>query len=120
MLMRLECNFLRSLVVCFRMRFHIISDSMRSVTADTTTVTEIVKSRVPVLNTLGPRDNFGRIISKGRDAELLDILSRRWDVHILIPFRRYCLARYRYRSKIPRCGDTASWSGTYFEGKQIP
>ena len=26
--------------------------------------------------------------SKRRDAELLDILSRRWDVHMLIPFRR--------------------------------
>ena len=34
---------------------------MRSVTADTTRVTEIVKSHVPVPNTLGPRDNFGRI-----------------------------------------------------------
>jgi hypothetical protein len=30
----------------------------------------------------------GRILSKWRDAELLDILSRRWDVHILILFRR--------------------------------
>jgi hypothetical protein len=38
-----------------------ISGSMRSVTADTMTVTEIVKSHVPVPNTLGPRDNFGRI-----------------------------------------------------------
>jgi hypothetical protein len=27
-------------------------------------------------------------VSKWRDAELLDILSRQWDVHILIPFRR--------------------------------
>jgi len=37
------------------------ASSMRLVTADTTTVTEIVKSHVPVPNTLGPRDNFGRI-----------------------------------------------------------
>jgi hypothetical protein len=28
------------------------------------------------------------VLSKRRDAELLDILSRWWDVHILIPFRR--------------------------------
>jgi hypothetical protein len=28
------------------------------------------------------------MVSKRRDVELLDILSRRWDVHILIPFRR--------------------------------
>jgi hypothetical protein len=39
----------------------IISDSMRSVTANITRVTEIVKSHVSVPNTLGPRDNFGRI-----------------------------------------------------------
>jgi hypothetical protein len=37
-----------------------ITNSMRSVTADTTRVTEVVKSHVPVLNTLGLRDNFGR------------------------------------------------------------
>jgi hypothetical protein len=34
-----------------------ISDSMRSVTADTTRMTE---SHAPVPNILGPRDNFGR------------------------------------------------------------
>jgi hypothetical protein len=28
------------------------------------------------------------MVSRRRDAELLDILSRRWDIHILIPFRR--------------------------------
>jgi hypothetical protein len=32
--------------------------------------------------------HVGWNLSKWRDAELLDILSRRWDVHILIPFRR--------------------------------
>jgi hypothetical protein len=32
---------------------------MRS--ADTTRVTEVIKSHIPILNTLGPRDNFGRI-----------------------------------------------------------
>ena len=36
-----------------------ISNNMRS--ADTTRVTEVIKSHVPILNTLGPRDNFGRI-----------------------------------------------------------
>jgi hypothetical protein len=35
----------------------IISNSMRLVIADTTQITE---SHVPVLNTLGPRDNFSR------------------------------------------------------------
>jgi hypothetical protein len=39
----------------------IISDSMRLVIADITRATEVNKSHVPVLNTLGPRDNFGRI-----------------------------------------------------------
>jgi hypothetical protein len=38
-----------------------ISDSMRSVTADTTRVTEVIKSHVLVPNTLGPRDNLSRI-----------------------------------------------------------
>jgi hypothetical protein len=34
---------------------------MRSVTADTTWVTEVIKSHVPVLNTLSPRDNLDHI-----------------------------------------------------------
>ena len=38
-----------------------ISDSMRSITTDTTRATEVIKSHVPVPNILSPRDNFGRI-----------------------------------------------------------
>jgi hypothetical protein len=34
------------------------------------------------------RNGHHQNLSKRRDTELLDILSRRWDVHILIPFRR--------------------------------
>jgi hypothetical protein len=39
----------------------IISNSMQLVIVDTTTVIKIVKSHVPVLNTLSPRDNFSCI-----------------------------------------------------------
>jgi hypothetical protein len=39
----------------------IISDSIRSVTANITRMTEVIKSYVSVPNTLSLRDNFGRI-----------------------------------------------------------
>jgi hypothetical protein len=38
-----------------------ISDNMRLITADTARVTEIIKSHVPIPNTLDPRDNLDRI-----------------------------------------------------------